>query len=867
MQRKLFAAVLTAVLLTNTVYTGIPVYAAEEEVTEDQQERADEQDEITEAEPEMDVVDEEEQESEETVSESESTVDGDEISSEEVKTDDDQSELPDQTDDAEPVEEEQLAEEQLTEEPVAVYAEPAESKYDADFSNIPAKATSFGKFSTMLDWHASLPDTDKLYKAGDGTISWNATEKKLILDNATVNIEMNGNGAIQLPSGQSVTVELIGDNVFTEIGSDGGVYQSQGFFNTYGNLTFAGDGSLTMKQSSMGMRVNTGASIIFNQTGTIEIEARNCGIQSQGDITVNSGKLLVSASMTGGNVWGIYMISSTSTATNFVMNDGYVEIHADYADGNNSGALYAVNNRNSKVAFHGGEILATAAQEAIRAGYEVITIDGTAKVTAKSQKNTALGNSKVSGNAVVNAETESGSYAAYVQEIHDHAQVTGSGYMGGVSISWNTFALTDAAVIISKGETAQHGSMSNDLQYAIKMNKLDGCKITVDTDKSGETATVWDWDLTAHPLNNSTYKYVKIEKCDHTGAKDDGDCTTPVICPDCGGKTVLLAAQSHDYGTEWTNEENGVHNLLCTNKLYHNEQCKEKKTVTAPDVIVTYDGNAHGIVVTAPDGADIQYKNDGTYTSTNPSYTDVGTYTVEYQVKGLGADLISSAKVTIQPRKITPTAELDPTSYIYDGEAKEPTVILKNGEDIIPVSHYTVEYQNNTEVGEATAIIKAVPGLNETFDDITVPFSIVYRVTLSTAGGTLDTDMVLTDANGKIINIKTPVREGYTFAGWFWDAELQNAFNYETDRISEPDITLYAKWVVNSKNTSSGKHHHSSHNNDSDAATASAGVENTTPTGVSGANTGDSSSPVLWSVLSVIAALCGAVIYRKRKQL
>lgn len=513
-----------------------------------------------------------------------------------------------------------------------------EVPYDADFTNIPAKATSFGKYSTMLNWSSGLPETDKLYKAGEGTISWDAQNKKLTLDRATVKIELNGNGAIQLPAGSDVTVELVGENVFEETGSNGGVTQSQGFFNTFSNLTFTGEGSLSMEGSSKGIYVNTGASVVFDQKGTVNIAARNCGIQQEGNITVNSGELLVSASMTGGNVRGIGMnLSYSNEAKTFELNDGYVEIHADHADGNSSGALYAVYSKNTNIAIHGGKLLVTAAADGISAAN--ITIDGDANVTTKSQNSTALTNSIISGNAVVNAETVNGNYAASVQEIHGNAKITGSGHMGGVSIDVNTFQRTENAVIISRGETAQYGPMSRALQSAVRNNKLDGCKISVDTDKSGENETVWDWDLTNHPLNTSTYKYVKIERCTHENAVDDGDCTTPVVCPDCGRKTTLFDGKTHNYATEWTDEENGVHSLFCANKLYNGEQCEKKITVSAPDVTVVYDGNQHGISVTAPDGAVVIYKNGDTYTSENPTYVEIGTYTVEYQVTGLGTIL------------------------------------------------------------------------------------------------------------------------------------------------------------------------------------------------------------------------------------
>ena len=57
-------------------------------------------------------------------------------------------------------------------------------------------------------------------------------------------------------------------------------------------------------------------------------------------------------------------------------------------------------------------------------------------------------------------------------------------------------------------------------------------------------------------------------------------------------------------------------------------------TVTAEGFSGTYDGTAHGITVTAPEGATVKYGTaEGTYDLTaSPTYTDAGTYTVYYQV-------------------------------------------------------------------------------------------------------------------------------------------------------------------------------------------------------------------------------------------
>ena len=71
--------------------------------------------------------------------------------------------------------------------------------------------------------------------------------------------------------------------------------------------------------------------------------------------------------------------------------------------------------------------------------------------------------------------------------------------------------------------------------------------------------------------------------------------------------------------------------------------------VTAEGFDGTFDGDAHGITVNAPEGADITYSEDGnTYNDVSPTYTNVGTYTVYYKVTKDGYNTFTgSAIVTI----------------------------------------------------------------------------------------------------------------------------------------------------------------------------------------------------------------------------
>ena len=73
-------------------------------------------------------------------------------------------------------------------------------------------------------------------------------------------------------------------------------------------------------------------------------------------------------------------------------------------------------------------------------------------------------------------------------------------------------------------------------------------------------------------------------------------------------------------------------------------------TVSATGYTGAYDGQAHGITVTAPAGATVKYgETAGTYNlNASPTYTNAGTYTVYYQVTKTGFDTVTgSATVTI----------------------------------------------------------------------------------------------------------------------------------------------------------------------------------------------------------------------------
>ena len=135
-------------------------------------------------------------------------------------------------------------------------------------------------------------------------------------------------------------------------------------------------------------------------------------------------------------------------------------------------------------------------------------------------------------------------------------------------------------------------------------------------------------------------------------------------------------------------------------------------TIAAPEAgTLTYDGSPKAAAVTtsgdwlgaSADSIGITYKQSETTLSAAPA--DAGTYTAGITVgEGEGA-VTASVEYTIAPKELTdPTIEIASGS-VYDGNAKTPNVTVKDGENTIDPSEYTVSYDNNVNAGENTAAV------------------------------------------------------------------------------------------------------------------------------------------------------------------
>lgn len=68
-----------------------------------------------------------------------------------------------------------------------------------------------------------------------------------------------------------------------------------------------------------------------------------------------------------------------------------------------------------------------------------------------------------------------------------------------------------------------------------------------------------------------------------------------------------------------------------------------------------------------------------------------------------------------------------------------------------------------------------------------------FTVTFNTDGGSqIDDQKVM---YGQLVDVdENPVKEGYTFTGWYTDKDCTNRFDVNKDTVSD-SLTLYSGWV------------------------------------------------------------------------
>ena len=117
-----------------------------------------------------------------------------------------------------------------------------------------------------------------------------------------------------------------------------------------------------------------------------------------------------------------------------------------------------------------------------------------------------------------------------------------------------------------------------------------------------------------------------------------------------------------------------------------------------------------------------------------------------------------------------------------------------------------------------------------------------YTVAFDTRGGST-VPSAMTAQNKTMIAPANPERSGYTFAGWYKDADCNQAWNFSKDVVTA-DMTLYAKWTKNAVNPGgNGGSGSNGGNGGSNGGSGNAGAGSGSGNGTNGQQTGGAVAP------------------------
>ena len=287
----------------------------------------------------------------------------------------------------------------------------------------------------------------------------------------------------------------------------------------------------------------------------------------------------------------------------------------------------------------------------------------------------------------------------------------------------------------------------------------------------------------------------------------DGNAKEPTVTVKDGEATIPAA----EYSVSYTNNTNvGTATVTITDKEGGNYAVSGSATfaISSADGSLTppigksdlvYNGAAQDLITAgSTTTGTLEYSLDGiTYAGTIPQGTDAGSYTVYYKVTGDDNHNDVAAQnfqVTIASKTVeSPTITLSSTSYTYDGNAKEPTVTVKDGETTIPAAEYSVSYTNNTNVGTATVTITDKEGGN-------------YKVSGSTTFAISSADGSLTPPTGKSNLVYNGVAQDLITAGSTTTGTIEYSLDGTTYAETIPQGTDAGSYTVYYKVTGDANH-------------------------------------------------------------
>ena len=183
-------------------------------------------------------------------------------------------------------------------------------------------------------------------------------------------------------------------------------------------------------------------------------------------------------------------------------------------------------------------------------------------------------------------------------------------------------------------------------------------------------------------------------------------------------------------------------------------------TVTAEGFTGTYDEKAHGITVTAPEGATVKYGTaaDSYELTENPTYTDAGEYTVYYQVTKEGFTTVTgSAVVTISQAAGSLSYATTAVSKKAEDEAFTNALTI-TGDGTVTYASSDEQVATVDETGKVTivgagqATITATVADGKNYSYATKTASYRLGVDMEPAGPTIDVDATNAENGSQEVN-------------------------------------------------------------------------------------------------------------------
>lgn len=317
-----------------------------------------------------------------------------------------------------------------------------------------------------------------------------------------------------------------------------------------------------------------------------------------------------------------------------------------------------------------------------------------------------------------------------------------------------------------------NGTCSAENNYTVKMYSLRGLtdpenSWTTDfvfSKAEGKTAT---YEITLNGASN--YKFKVHDGSAYYGNNEGGDNPNPTM--------------THDNCTNWTMQENKGYNVtLQTTAAGTYTFTLDYTDASNPTISVTYP--AKRIVYLNP--------NPDVWANDNPKFA-------VHAWHGSTAEDILMTKIDDCNNRNIYFAEID--------AAHTHVIFIRGNKDSYDISNPWNNVWNQTKdltlISENQFTISDWGGTGEWNGNTEKSsgawenFTPNYTVTFDANGHGTDPDVQCVAKNGKATTPAAPTATGYTFGGWYKDADCTNAWDFANDVVTE-DITLYAKWTVKS---------------------------------------------------------------------